>query len=298
MTDSVKDYLNEAARFPLLTTDQEIQLSRQVKRALELQATDGDRTKAELRQIKIGLRARDTLINSNLRLVIYIAKRYISRLRNGGLEFMDLVQEGALGLHRAAEMFDGSKGYKFSTYAYWWIRQSINRAIDTKERLIRVPQHALERAYKAVKFQREYHQQHGKNPTLQETAEALDITVAELRILLERNTPHRSLDELATDDGSPLIEMIAAERPDETISDEYAEQLQLVFFQLTPEERQALEMFYGLNGKEQRSYAAIGREQGVSRERIRQRCTVAQRKLAIRIRTAPSLTSQYDRLPA
>ena len=298
MADSVKAYLNEAARFPLLTTQQEIQLSRQIKRALQLQAAGDEHTKIELRQINIGLRARDTLINSNLRLVVHIAKRYIGRLRNGGLEFMDLVQEGALGLHRAAEMFDGSKGYKFSTYAYWWIRQSINRAIDTKERLIRVPQHALERAYKAVKFQREYHQQHNKNPTLQETAEALDITVAELRILLERNTPHRSLDELATDDGSPLIEMIAAELPDEMFSDEYAEQLQLVFFQLTPEERHAIESYYGLNGKDQCTYTAIAREQGVSRERIRQRCTVAQRKLAIRIRTAPSLTSQYAQLPA
>lgn len=284
-SDSVKEYLNLIARYPLLTTDQEIQLSRQVKRGLELQAMNGERTKVEQRQIKIGKRALDTLINSNLRLVVHIAKRYITRLRNGGLDFMDLVQEGTLGLHRAAEMFDGSKGYKFSTYAYWWIRQSITRALDTKERLIRIPQHGLERVYKAVKFQRQFHNEHGRQPTIQETADGIDIPAADLRLLLDRSNPHRSLDALATEDGSPLLDMIAAEIPEENLSDEYAEQLQLVFFHLNEEERDIMLRKFGM----EQTYAAIGRSKGVCRERIRQRALVAQRKLRLMMAQRPAV---------
>jgi RNA polymerase primary sigma factor len=207
--DSMKDYLAEIGRFPLLTGEQEIQLSRQVRRMIELQAMEGERTKAELREIKRGQRARDTIMNCNLRLVVHIAKRYATRLKCNGLEMMDIIQEGAIGLHRAAELFDGSKGYKFSTYAYWWIRQSITRAIDTKERIIRVPQHLLDKIYRATKLQREYLQEHGRPISMVALAEEMEMTVDELQMILQRNTPHSSLDQMVGDNGSPLIDLIA-----------------------------------------------------------------------------------------
>ena len=231
-TDSMKDYLAEIGRYPLLTGEQEIQLSRQVRRMIELQAMEGERTKAELREIKRGQRARDTIMNCNLRLVVHIAKRYATRLKCNGLEMMDIIQEGAIGLHRAAELFDGSKGYKFSTYAYWWIRQSITRAIDTKERIIRVPQHLLDKIYRATKLQREYLQEHGRPISMVALAEEMEMTVDELQMILQRNTPHSSLDQMVGDNGSPLIDLIASDDPEigDELSPMYAEQLKLAFF--------------------------------------------------------------------
>lgn len=298
MNDSIQDFLAAIARYPLLTPEQEISLSRQVQRGIELQAKKEPLTKAEQRAVRIGKRAQDAMINGNLRLVVHIAKRYIPRLKNNGMEFMDLIQEGTLGLHRAVEMFDGTKGYKFSTYSYWWVRQAITRAIDTKDRLIRVPQHALERAYKASRFQHEYQQQHGRQPSMAEIADAVGATVEELRIALERNSPHRSLDSLAAEDGSPLIDMIAAELPDESMADGYAEQLEMVFFRLNESERDIVSRRYGLSGHDEESFAAIGKSQGVSRQAISQRCDIACRKLRLMLKTAPFLTEQYDQLPA
>lgn len=169
MHDSVKAYLNEISRYPLLTPAQEIELSRQVNAMQSLREVH-DPTPAQKRVIKRGERAKRDLINSNLRLVVHLAKQYTHRLSGTGLELMDLVQEGAFGLTRAVELFDSTKGYKFSTYAYWWVRQAITRGIDTKERLIRVPQHSLETVYKATKFQKTFMQQHGRLPSLQEMA--------------------------------------------------------------------------------------------------------------------------------
>jgi len=284
-TDHFRDYLNEIARYPLLTPGQEIQLSRQVHRMLELEAMPGERTAREKREIKVGLRARDSIIRSNLRLVVHVAKRYGVRLRHNGLDMMDLVQEGAVGLHRAAEKFDGSKGYRFSTYAYWWIRQAINRAIDTKERLIRVPQHMIERIYSIAKVQNEFCQEHGRTPSIKEVSEIIDIPMDELVMLLQRNTSHSSLDSLAVEDGSALIDMLSRHSDNnEDLRDEYHEQLKLAFFKLDPSDREILAGQFDLYGSPHMTMQALGDKQGVSRERIRQKLVVAQQKLRIALR--------------
>jgi RNA polymerase primary sigma factor len=283
----MKDYLAEIGRYPLLTGEQEIQLSRQVRRMIELQAMQGERTKAELREIKRGQRARDTIMNCNLRLVVHIAKRYATRLKCNGLEMMDIIQEGAIGLHRAAELFDGSKGYKFSTYAYWWIRQSITRAIDTKERIIRVPQHLLDKIYRATKLQREYLQEHGRPISMVALAEEMEMTVDELQMILQRNTPHSSLDQMVGDNGSPLIDLIASEDPEigDELSPMYAEQLKLAFFRLGERDRYVVSAYHGLNGPQQ-SQREIGETLGISRSAVGQRRENAVRRLRLMMRAS------------
>jgi RNA polymerase sigma factor (sigma-70 family) len=283
----MKDYLAEIGRYPLLTGEQEIQLSRQVRRMIELQAMEGERTKAELREIKRGQRARDTIMNCNLRLVVHIAKRYATRLKCNGLEMMDIIQEGAIGLHRAAELFDGSKGYKFSTYAYWWIRQSITRAIDTKERIIRVPQHLLDKIYRATKLQREYLQEHGRPISMVALAEEMEMTVDELQMILQRNTPHSSLDQMVGDNGSPLIDLIASEDPEigDELSPVYAEQLKLAFFRLGERDRYVVSAYHGLNGPKQ-SQREIGETLGISRSAVGQRRENAVRRLRLMMRAS------------
>jgi RNA polymerase sigma factor (sigma-70 family) len=283
----MKDYLAEIGRYPLLTGEQEIQLSRQVRRMIELQAMKGERTKAELREIKRGQRARDTIMNCNLRLVVHIAKRYATRLKCNGLEMMDIIQEGAIGLHRAAELFDGSKGYKFSTYAYWWIRQSITRAIDTKERIIRVPQHLLDKIYRATKLQREYLQEHGRPISMVALAEEMEMTVDELQMILQRNTPHSSLDQMVGDNGSPLIDLIASEDPEigDELSPVYAEQLKLAFFRLGERDRYVVSAYHGLNGPQQ-SQREIGETLGISRSAVGQRRENAVRRLRLMMRAS------------
>ena len=281
-SDHFRDYLNSIARYPLLTPEQEIQLSRQVHRMLELESTPGNRTPREKREIKIGARARDSIIRSNLRLVVHIAKRYGARLRHNGMDMMDLIQEGALGLHRAAEKFDGTKGYRFSTYAYWWIRQAINRGIDTKERLIRVPQHMIERIYSITRAQGEFYQEHGRAPTIKETSEIIDLPIDELMMLLQRNTSHSSLDSLAVEDGSALMDMMVSYTDNnEDLTNEYYDQLHLAFFALDPVEQGIIAGQYGLNNTPHITLRELGERQGVSRERIRQKMVVAQQKLRI-----------------
>jgi RNA polymerase sigma factor (sigma-70 family) len=270
-TDSIKDYLTEIGRFPLLTGEQEIQLSRQVRRMIELQAMEGERTKEELRAIKRGQRARETMMNCNLRLVVHIAKNYVTRLKSNGLELMDLIQEGAIGLNRAVELFDGTKGYKFSTYGYWWIRQSITRAIDTKERLIRVPQHVLDATYKIAKMQREHLQQHGRPMSTAECAERMEMSQHELQSHIMRNVPHSSLDQLVRDDGSPLVDMIVDEHQsyDDSLSIEYAEQLELALSFLADRDRDIVASYHGL-GAPKKTQGKIAEELGITRSAVGQ----------------------------
>jgi RNA polymerase sigma factor (sigma-70 family) len=280
--DSMKDYLVEIGRFPLLTGEQEIQLSRQVRRMIELQAMEGERTKAELREIKRGQRARETMMNCNLRLVVHIAKRYTTRLKCNGLELMDLIQEGAIGLNRAVELFDGTKGYKFSTYAYWWVRQSITRAIDTKERLIRVPQHILDTTYKIAKLQREHMQQHGKSMTTAECANALGITQHEVQSYMMRNIPHSSLDQQVSDTGSALGDLIADEPAPEELHQEYGEQLQLSLMELNDLDRKIVCGYYGI-GATQQSQHEMSKELGVTRSAVGDRHRRTMRRLRLRL---------------
>jgi RNA polymerase sigma factor (sigma-70 family) len=280
--DHFRDYLNVIGRYPLLTPEQEIQLSRQVHRMLALKGEDRPLTKREEREVKIGKRAKDAIINSNLRLVVHIAKRYKMRLRSNGMEMMDLIQEGAIGLDRAAEKFDGSKGYRFTTYAYWWIRQSIGRAIDVKERLIKMPSNVLQLAHDAARAKQAFIQEHGRWPTMSELAAVLEVTVDELSLVLQRNATHASLDALIADDGLSLVDVIASNEDNKNeLADEYHEQLQLAFFSLKPAEQEILRGQYCLYGAKHKTLTKLGSELGVTRERIRQRMVNAQRKLKL-----------------
>lgn len=288
MIDSVKYYLNEIGRYPLLTAEQEIQLSRQVDAAKPLSGKT-ELTAEEKRVLRVAERATRKLINCNLRLVVTVAKQYVRRLNGSGMELMDLVQEGALGLTRAVELFDGTKGYKFSTYAYWWIRQAITRGIDSKERLIRVPQHGLDKVYKVVRYQKQYLQMHGKMPTLAELAEATDLELEHLQLLLARNAWHRSLDEMVVETGSPILDMIPdAEATDRQIDcmekDEKAAMLSVALNCLSPEELHTISRRYGLGGEEPMTLSSIASEDDVSRERVRQRVQLAHNKMRLQLK--------------
>lgn len=289
MSNPINDYLNLTARYPLLTPEQEIQLSRQVQ-AMNALNDITDLTPQQQRIKRRGIKARNTIVNANLRLVVHIAKRYIKRLKGNGMDLMDLIQEGNIGLHRAAELFDGARGYKFSTYAYWWIRQAITRAVDTQERIIRLPQHSVERLYRAIKLQEEYTRQHGKPATMAELAGMLEVATEELEILMARAMTPRSLDQLINEDGSPLIDMIADER---TLDPSYAaaemeiqqEQLNLAFFRLDKNDRDILSKRYGLGSTREHTVREIARESGVTRQRITQRVQIAERKLRFMVAT-------------
>jgi RNA polymerase sigma factor (sigma-70 family) len=289
MADSVKDYLNEIARYPLLSTQQEIQLSRQIQAGMEL-ADRPDLSVEEKRTVKRANKAKRTLMNCNLRLVVHLAKKYVHRLNGSGLEFMDLVQEGALGLHRAVELFDGAKGYKFSTYAYWWIRQAITRGIDTKERLIRVPQHCLDDVYKVIRFQKEYMQEHGKMPSLQQMADVAEIDTRQMEILLSRNTWHRSLDEQVVENGGTMLDLVAdtvsADEQQEYVEkDEKAKMYDVAMQCLTESELEIIKLRYGIGNNTPTSMAEIAKRIGVSRERIRQRIEAAHLKMRLKLKS-------------
>lgn len=288
MQDSVQAYLNEIARFPLLTPEQEIQLSRQVE-AMQPLLDKQQLNNVEQRIMKRGIRAKQKIINCNLRLVVHLAKKYMRRLDGNGMEFMDLVQEGAFGLTRAVELFDSTKGYKFSTYAYWWIRQAITRGIDTKERLIRVPQHGLDKVYKIMRLQRESLQTTGSLPSADEMAEVADVDLEHLQVLLARNAKHRSLDDVVLETGTPLIDVVIDEESadrqnDYAEKDERAAMYEAAMHCLTDCERDVIKRRYGLTGEEPMTLSKIAEEDGVSRERARQRIQTAHTKMRLHVK--------------
>lgn len=296
MTDSsLKEYLNTAGRYPLLSPEQEIQLSRQVQAMREVEGIT-DPTPQQRRIIKRGMKARNAIVNANLRLVVHIAKRYLRRLNGGHMELMDIIQEGNIGLHRAAELFDGTKGYKFSTYAYWWIRQAIARAIDTQERAIRVPQHGLEKLYKAVKMQEQFTKENNRSASIAELAEMMEVSAEELTMLMARNAAPRSLDQLVKEDGTPLIDLIADERHlgadyDAAEQTERSEQLSLAFFHMTDEDRELISKRYGIGCNGEHAYREIANQYGVSRETIKLRIRKAERKLRFMLQSSASTMS-------
>lgn len=273
--DSISSYLNEIGRHRLLTADEEITLARQVQKGIELEKKEEPLTPKERRLVRLGKKAKERMIVHNLRLVVNVAKKYTKLLRNGGLAFEDLIQEGTIGLDRAVDLFDPTKGYKFSTYSYWWIRQGITRAIYTKDRVVRVPQHMLEKLQKSYNFKRDFMQEHGYEPSVAQVAESVEMTAKDYANLVARTNTHRSLDSLVREDGSPLVDLIPDESEAnllmvEVTKEEVYEQLQLAFFRLTDRERSVMSACYGLDGSEPKTRAELGREQNVSRESIRQ----------------------------
>ena len=290
MSDSFKFYLDNIGKFPLLTADQEIELSRRIAAwqiLIEERAQIDDPpplTTAEKRITRSGERARQQLINSNLRLVVSLARKYANRIQGTGMDLADLCQEGCIGLARATEKFDGARGYKFSTYAYWWIRQSISRAIDHSSRMIRVPTNTIENINRLAKWTNDFHQINGRAPSLKEMAEHVERPVEELMMWFERSSPHRSLDALCHEDGSPLMNQIADTSTDsdvvsQVIKTEQEEKLDRAVSKLTSREYEVLTKYY--LGNKSTPLAQIGQDLGICREAVRQIKNRALKKLRL-----------------
>ena len=204
MADSIKDYLNSIAKYPLLTPQQEIQLGRRVARWQELRQCDRPLTTDERRELRSGERARQRFIQSNLQLVVHVARKYDKR-NNKTLELMDIIQEGNIGLARAVELFDPSRGYKFSTYAYWWIRQGITRALIQNDAIIRLPTSLHEMLYKIGRTVQELSHKIGRQPTIAEIADALEMDTEELSYLMKQAYRVTSLDQKVADTETSCI---------------------------------------------------------------------------------------------
>ena len=206
---SLKDYLNEIARYPLLTVDQEIQYGRRIAKMRELQQLERQLTTAEQRLVRSGQRARERFIQCNLQLVVHVAKKYENRKRKS-LEIMDLIQEGNIGLARAVELFDYSRGYKFSTYAYWWIKQGIQRALSQNDSMIRLPTGLHDLLTKISRVHTELSHQFCRTPTLREVADYVGINVNVIYDAIQRSYAVCSLDAVpASNESVSLIDMIA-----------------------------------------------------------------------------------------
>ena len=271
--DSIGWYLGTIGRVPLLTAAEEIELAHHVQEGKQLQSVEAEqRTAQQNRRIRMGQRARDRMMAANLRLVVSVAKKY----QNQGLELLDLVQEGAIGLERAVDKFDPAMGYKFSTYAYWWIRQGMTRAIDNSARTIRLPIHISEKLSKMRRVSRELSHRLGRQPNRLEIAHALGTTPEELEELLAQTAPCASLDAHARgeEDRSTLGELIADPASNEHLDsmDRHLqkEHLGTWLAQLNDREQKILRLRFGLEGTEPLTLAEIGRQINVSRERVRQ----------------------------
>ncbi|MCT7981715.1 RNA polymerase sigma factor, RpoD/SigA family [Laspinema sp. A4] len=289
-TDTIRSYLHEIGRVPLLTHEQEIVFGKQVqqmmafleaKEALEKKlkrepteeewAEAVGQSVAELKNlVKIGRRSKQKMIEANLRLVVAIAKKYQKR----NLEFLDLIQEGTLGLERGVEKFDPMRGYKFSTYAYWWIRQAITRAIAQQARTIRLPIHITEKLNKIKKVQRELTQNLGRSPSPSEIGEALELEPAQIREYLLMARQPVSLDLRVGDNQDTELQDLledAEASPENYITQELLrEDLESLLAELTTQQRDVIILRFGLKDGRELSLAKVGEKLNLSRERVRQ----------------------------
>ncbi|TCD59390.1 RNA polymerase sigma factor RpoD [Synechococcus sp. BS56D] len=297
--DSIRVYLQEIGRIRLLRPDEEIELARKIADLLLLEElaaqfeSDNGRlpdTKewaalVEMplikfrRRLMLGRRAKEKMVQSNLRLVVSIAKKYMNR----GLSFQDLIQEGSLGLIRAAEKFDHEKGYKFSTYATWWIRQAITRAIADQSRTIRLPVHLYETISRIKKTTKVLSQEFGRKPTEEEIAESMEMTIEKLRFIAKSAQLPISLETpIGKEEDSRLGDFIEAdiENPEQDVAKNLLrEDLEGVLATLSPRERDVLRLRYGLDDGRMKTLEEIGQIFDVTRERIRQIEAKALRKL-------------------
>jgi RNA polymerase nonessential primary-like sigma factor len=288
--DMVRTYLREIGRVPLLTREQEIVFGKQVQQMMTLieakealekklhqEATMEEwvdcvqQPEAEIKQIVFqGKRAKQKMIEANLRLVVAIAKKYQKR----NMEFLDLIQEGTLGLERGVEKFDPTRGYKFSTYAYWWIRQAITRAIAQQGRTIRLPIHITEKLNKIKKVQRELAQKLGRSPSPAEIAQELEIEPAQIREYMNMARQPVSLDvRVGENQDTELQEMLEDEGPSPeyyTTQEFLRHDLNNLLSELTPQQREVLALRFGLEDGNELSLAKVGERLHLSRERVRQ----------------------------
>jgi len=280
-SDPVRMYLKEIGKVPLLTADEEVILARCVEEGLRAterivewdeEGLSVDRTQLQHdRHMRSdGVDAKRILVEANLRLVVSIAKRY----RNRGMAFLDLIQEGNLGLMRAVDKFDYTKGFKFSTYATWWIRQAITRAIADQARTIRIPVHMVETINKVIRVQRQLLQDFGREPSVEELADRTEMTPARVREILRVSQETVSLEQPMGDDDfslSDLIEDEGAIAPSEAAARAMLnEAVNQALAELSEREQKVVRLRFGLDDGQMRTLEEVGKEFGVTRERIRQ----------------------------
>ena len=295
----VRSYLKNIGRFPLLTHEQEITLGKKVQRYVKLEeikselaeltgdlptpevwAEQANLSTAELgKAVEVGQRARAKMVRANLRLVVSVAKKYTGH----SLEMMDLIQEGTIGLHRGVEKFDPSKGYRFSTYAYWWIRQAITRSLSNNSRVIRLPIHVGDRLRKMRKAQRQLSQSLGRPARVAEVAAEMSLSVEKLRELQEQGRRPLSLDmKIGSEQNTELGALLEDEG---ILPEEYAAQsllksnLRKLMLILSEQQRDVVKMRFGLDTGSKMTLNEIGNCMGISRERVRQVERSALRKL-------------------
>ena len=284
--DSVKIYLKQIGQVALLTSDEETRLAVQMGDAAQAKQKldEGNLTEDEKigyqKVYALGMRARQRLIEANLRLVVSIAKKYV----NKGMQFLDLIQEGNMGLMKAVEKFDYTKGFKFSTYATWWIKQSITRAIADQARTIRIPVHMVETINKAGRISRQLLQELGREPTPEEIAEKMGVPVEKINEIQKISQDPVSLEKpIGEEEDSKMIDFIEDnDTPSPSALSEatmLSDKLNEVLATLTPRENEVIRRRYGLDDGKPKTLEEVGREFNVTRERIRQIEAKALRKL-------------------
>lgn len=284
--DTVGLYLKEAGRVPLLTPKEELEITKRIERGRLAREELANRdinfeSRRELRKtIEDGWKARDHLIRANARLVISVAKKYMGR----GVPFLDLIQEGNIGLMRAAKKFEYQRGYKFSTYATWWIRQAITRAIADQGRTIRIPVHMGDQVSRMLRVQNQLKQQYSRDPTISELAEFLEVTPQKVEQMMQLARRPLSLQMPIGDEEDDMlgdfIEDQSSPEPDiSAIQNLLSEHLETVLEKLPPREARILQLRYGLINGQNLTLNEVGRKMGVTRERVRQIEAQALRRL-------------------
>ena len=304
--DSVRTYLRDIGRVPLLEHDEEILLGRKVQRLMEIQTIKEDigpisnedlakvmgiSEKQLKREIKAGEKAKDKMVTANLRLVVSVAKKYTKR----NMELLDIIQEGTIGLVRGVEKFDPGRGYKFSTYAYWWIRQGITRAIAEKSRAIRLPIHVTENLNKLKKAQRELSQINGEMPSVFDLATYLNLTVDEIKDLMCKSRQPTSLEiKIGENKDTALIDLLEDETqlPDTLLETQYIkEDIRKLISELPDMQASVISMRYGIGEGvvEPMSMTAIGQVLNMSRDRVR----TLEHKAIKSLRSKSEVLSEY-----